>query len=101
MNITEVKIRKIFKDDGNMRAIVSVTFDNMFALHDLKVVRRKNDDLFVAMPSATRYDKVTKQRTYSDIFHPIDVESRRLLENAVLDAYNRALESEATHSDDK
>ncbi len=86
MNITDVKIRKIFNDEAPMKAIASVTFDNQLALHDVKVIYAR-EKLFIVMPSRKNHDN-----TYSDIVHPINSEFRSLLENAVLTAYNEALE---------
>lgn len=86
MNITDVKIRKIFNDEAPMKAIASVTFDNQLALHDVKVIYAR-EKLFIVMPSRKNHDN-----TYSDIVHPINSEFRSVLENAVLTAYNEALE---------
>ena len=85
MNITDVKIRKIFNDDAPMKAIASVTFDGQLALHDVKVIYAK-EKLFIVMPSRKNHDG-----TYSDIAHPINAEFRTVLEEAVLAAYNEAL----------
>ncbi len=85
MNITDVKIRKIFNDDAPMKAIASVTFDGQLALHDVKVIFAR-EKLFIVMPSRKNHDG-----TYSDIAHPINAEFRTVLENAVLAAYNEAL----------
>ncbi len=86
MNITDVKIRKIFNDDAPMKAIASVTFDGQLALHDVKVIYAR-EKLFIVMPSRKNHDN-----TYSDIVHPINAEFRAVLEQAVLAAYNEALE---------
>lgn len=96
MNITDVKIRKIFNDDAPMKAIASVTFDGQLALHDVKVIFAR-EKLFIVMPSRKNHDG-----TYSDIAHPINAEFRTVLENAVLAAYNEALaqQSEETSVND-
>lgn len=86
MNITDVKIRKIFNDEAPMKAIASVTFDDQLALHDVKVIYAR-EKLFIVMPSRKNHDG-----TYSDIVHPINAEFRQILEQAVLTAYNEALE---------
>lgn len=98
MNITDVKIRKIFNDDAPMKAIASVTFDDQLALHDVKVIYAR-EKLFIVMPSRKNHDG-----TYSDIVHPINAGFRAVLEEAVLTAYNEALEqyneeAEATDSE--
>ena len=90
MQITDIKIRKLF-EDGPMKAIVSVTFDNALAVHDIKVIYA-HDRTFIVMPSRKNPDG-----TYRDIVHPINAGFRASLENAVLDAY-RAAEVEATEA---
>ena len=84
MVITDIKVRKLF-EEGPMKAIVSVTFDDQLALHDIKVisVRDKN---FIVMPSRKNPDG-----TYRDIVHPINATFRGALEKAVLDAYDAEL----------
>ena len=89
MQITDVRIRKIF-EEGPMKAIVSVTFDNELALHDVKVINAR-DKYFVVMPSRKNPDG-----TFRDIVHPINSDFRAELETAVISAYNAALaEAEA------
>ena len=88
MIITDVKIRKTF-DDGPMKAVVSVTFDNELALHDVKVIYAK-DKYFVVMPSRKNPDG-----TYRDIVHPISPSMRETLEKAVISAYFVALNTQA------
>ena len=84
MNITDIKIRKLF-DDGPMKAIVSVTFDGQLAVHDIKVINAR-DKFFIVMPSRKNPDD-----TYRDIVHPINAQFRGELEAAVIGAYNTAL----------
>ncbi|MBQ8254203.1 MAG: SpoVG family protein [Clostridia bacterium] len=81
MQITDIKIRKTFNDDGPMKAVVSVTFDNQLALHDVKVINTR-DKYFIVMPSRKNPDG-----TYRDIIHPINSDFRQLLEKSVLDEY--------------
>ena len=85
MQITDVKVRKIFEDDGPMKAIVSVTFDHQLALHDIKVIYAR-ERLFVVMPSRKNPDN-----TYRDIAHPINTDFRTTLERTILDAYEDAV----------
>ena len=85
MQITDIKIRKFF-DEGPMKAVVSVTFDDQLAVHDIKVINAK-DKLFVVMPSRKNPDE-----TYRDIVHPINSSFRTLLEKEVIAAYNKAIE---------
>jgi len=84
MVITDIKVRKLF-EEGPMKAIVSVTFDDQLALHDIKVisVRDKN---FIVMPSRKNPDG-----TYRDIVHPINTDFRTHLEEEVLRAYEEEL----------
>lgn len=84
MKITDIKVRKLF-DDGPMKAVVSVTFDDQLAVHDIKVINAK-DKFFIVMPSRKNPDN-----TYRDIVHPINSHFRLELEEAVIDAYNREL----------
>lgn len=84
MEITDIKVRKLF-DDGPMKAIVSVTFDNQLALHDIKVINAR-DKHFIVMPSRKNPDG-----TYRDIVHPINTQFRSELEDAVINAYNNEL----------
>ena len=93
MKITDVKVRKLY-DDGPMKAIVSVTFDDALALHDIKVISAK-DKTFITMPSRKNPDD-----TYRDIAHPINAEFRRVLEEAVLAAYDEALKASLVTAED-
>ncbi len=86
MEISDIKIRKLF-DEGPMKAIVSVTFDNQLAVHDIKVINAR-DKFFIVMPSRKNPDS-----TYRDIVHPINAQFRATLENAVIDAYRVELET--------
>lgn len=79
--ITDVKIRKIINDGGNLKAIISITVDNCLAIHDIKVVQG-NDRLFVAMPS--RKDECG---IFRDIVHPIDSVAKNEFEAEILTAY--------------
>ena len=85
MVISDIKIRKFF-DDGPMKAVVSVTFDNALAVHDIKVINAK-DKYFIVMPSRKNPDG-----TFRDIVHPINAEFRSELEGAVIKAYFDQLE---------
>ena len=83
MQITDVKVRKLF-EDGPMKAIVSVTFDGQLAVHDIKVINAR-DKFFIVMPSRKNPDE-----TFRDIVHPINSQFRGVLEKAVIEAYNQA-----------
>lgn len=81
MNITDIRIRKI-NSEGKMKAIVSVTIDDMFVVHDMKIIEGQNG-LFVAMPS-----RKTPDGEYKDIAHPINTEAREMLQGQILEKYN-------------
>ena len=81
MQITDIKIRKFF-NEGPMKAIVSVTFNDCLAVHDIKVIYAR-DRYFIVMPSRKNPDG-----TYRDIVHPINSDFRANLEEAVIDAYH-------------
>ena len=85
MQITDVRVRKLFNDEGPMKAIVSVTFDGQLALHDIKVIYAR-EKLFVVMPSRKNPDN-----TYRDIVHPINAEFRQHVESTIIAAYEAAL----------
>ncbi len=84
MNVTDVRVRKLLAE-GKMKAIVSVTLDNAFVIHDVKVVDGQNG-LFVAMPS-----RKTPNGEFRDIAHPISQEARDLIQSRVLEKYQEAL----------
>ena len=89
MTITDVRIRKI-ASDGKMKAIVSVTFDNEFVVHDIKVIEGQNG-LFIAMPS-----RKTPDGEFKDIAHPINTDTREKIQISILEAYEKAkLEDES------
>ena len=84
MTITDVRVRKIAKD-GKMKAIVSVTFDNEFVVHDIKVIEGEKG-LFIAMPS-----RKTADGEYRDIAHPINSDTRQQMQEMILDEYEKAI----------
>ena len=85
MQITDVRVRKIAKE-GRMKAIVSITLDNEFVVHDIKVIEGEKG-LFIAMPS-----KKAADGEYRDIAHPINSETRDLIQTMILESYEKALE---------
>ena len=82
MTITDVRVRKI-ASEGKMKAIVSVTFDNEFVVHDIKIIEGQNG-LFIAMPS-----RKTPDGEFKDIAHPINTETRERIQSAILEAYEK------------
>ncbi len=87
MRVTDVRIRKM-NYDGKMKAIVSITLDEQFVVHDVRVIEG-NNGLFVAMPS-----KRTPDGEFKDIAHPITSATREIIQSAVLAAYTMELEKE-------
>ena len=84
MNITDVRVRKITAE-GKMKAIVSITIDDVFVVHDIKVIDGEKG-LFIAMPS-----KKATDGEYRDIAHPINSKTREELQNLILTHYQKAL----------
>jgi stage V sporulation protein G len=81
VNITDIRIRRV-NSAGRMKAVVSVTFDNQFVVHDIKVVEG-NNGYFVAMPSRKGADG-----EFRDVAHPITTETRNMMQTMILEAYN-------------
>ena len=87
MKITDVRIRKLAKE-GKMRAIVSITLDDEFVVHDIKVIEGEKG-LFIAMPS-----RKTTTGEYKDIAHPINSQTRDQIQEEILKEYQKALTDE-------
>lgn len=83
MNITDVRIRKL-REEGKMKAVVSLTFDDAFVVHDIKVIEGQNG-LFVAMPS-----RKVGESDYRDIAHPINQETRSMIQDIIFAEYEKA-----------
>lgn len=86
MEITDVRVRKVNKE-GKMKAIVSVTFDDEFVVHDIKVIEG-DKGLFIAMPS-----RKTADGEFRDIAHPINSTTRDKIQSVVLEKYHTESES--------
>ena len=84
VEITDIRIRKI-NTEGKMKGVVSVTFDNSFVVHDIKIIESQ-DKLFIAMPS-----RKTPDGEFKDIAHPINSETREMLQKAILEKYETTL----------
>ena len=87
MNITDVRVRKVTKE-GKMKAVVSITIDDEFVVHDIKVIEGEKG-LFIAMPSRKATDG-----EYRDIAHPINSGSRERIQNLILEKYEETLAAE-------
>lgn len=85
MKITDVRVRKVAKE-GKMKAVVSITLDDIFVVHDIKVIEG-DKGLFIAMPSRKSGDG-----EYRDIAHPINSETRDWIQKVILEGYEKALE---------
>ena len=89
MQITDVRLRKV-NSENRMKAVASVTFDNEFVIHDIKVIESQNG-LFIDMPS-----RKTPNGEFKDIAHPINAETREKIQKAILEAYEAPEAEEAS-----
>jgi stage V sporulation protein G len=89
MNITDVRIRKV-GDEGKMKAVVSVTFDDEFVVHDIKIIEGQNG-LFIAMPS-----RKMGEGDFRDIAHPLTSETRNRIKDAIFAEYDKVLAEKAS-----
>ncbi|MBC5682452.1 septation protein SpoVG [Firmicutes bacterium OM07-11] len=87
MQITDVRVRKVAKE-GKLKAVVSITFDDEFVVHDIKVIEGEKG-LFIAMPSKKAMDG-----EYRDIAHPINSGTRDRIQSTILEKYKQVLEEE-------
>lgn len=83
MKITDVRVRKV-ETDSKMRAVASITIDDVFVVHDIKIIEG-DKGLFIAMPSKKGTDG-----EYRDTVHPINSETRIMIQNTILEAYEKA-----------
>lgn len=88
LNITDIRIRLVKRDDGKLKAVASVIIDDCFAVHDIKIISGAEGE-FIAMPS-----RKTPDGEFKDIVHPINTETREMLRSKVLAAYKEALAAE-------
>lgn len=88
MQITDIRIRKVDKD-GKMKAVVSITIDDAFVVHDIKIIEGEKG-LFIAMPSRKMSDG-----EYRDIAHPINSGTREKIQKMILDKYDEVLHETA------
>jgi stage V sporulation protein G len=94
MEVTDVRLRRV-QTDGRMRAIASITLDNEFVVHDIRVIDG-NTGLFVAMPS-----KRTPDGEFRDIAHPINSDTRNKIQEIILNAYHNSSEIEETGKEEE
>ena len=81
MKISDVRIRLVNKEDNKLKAVASITIDECFVVHDIKVIEAA-EGVFIAMPS-----RKTNDGDYKDIAHPLNTETREILKEAILTAY--------------
>ena len=84
MKITDVRIRMVAGDEAKLKAVASITIDECFVVHDIKVINGK-DGLFISMPN-----RKTPEGVYKDIAHPINTQTREQIKNAIMEAYQKA-----------
>lgn len=84
MNITDVRIRKVDKE-GKMNAVVSITIDNEFAVHDIKIIEGEKG-VFIAMPS-----RKNAEGEYRDVAHPINSDTRTQLQEMIMEKYREEI----------
>lgn len=89
MKITDVRIRLVTKEDSKLKAVASMTIDECFVIHDIKVIEGK-EGYFISMPS-----KKTPDGEYRDIVHPINTETREKIIEEILKAYEKAEQENA------
>ena len=85
MKIGDVRIREVRTTDGKLKAVASITIDDCFVVHDIKIFERE-DGFAIAMPS-----RKTSDGKYKDIAHPLNTETRELLQDMILAEYRRIL----------
>ena len=97
MEITDVRLRKV-NTETRLKAVASVTFDNEFVVHEIKVIENPEGVLFIAMPSK----KIKSTGDHKDICHPINQDFRTKIQTAILEVYNNAPEpDEAEEAEDE
>ncbi|SDK99768.1 septation regulator SpoVG [Lacicoccus qingdaonensis] len=94
MQITDVRLRKVNNQDTRMKALVSITFEDSFVIHDLRVIEG-NNGLFVAMPS-----KRTPDGEFRDIAHPINSEMRQHVQEEIMKVYDETEDVAETQKTD-
>ena len=81
MKISNVRIRLVNREDNKLKAVASITIDDSFVVHDIKVIEA-TEGVFIAMPS-----RKTNNGEFKDIAHPLNTETREILKKAILTAY--------------
>ena len=89
MNITEIRVRLVKKEDSKLKAVASITIDECFVIHDIKVIQG-TEGLFISMPS-----RKTPEGVYKDIVHPINTATREKISEQIIAAYQKQESEEA------
>lgn len=92
LNITDIRVRLVKKEDLKLKAVASITIDNCFVIHEIRVIEA-NNGLFVAMPS-----RKTPEGEFKDTAHPIDTDTRNDLDKKVLEAYEKAVKEDSENA---
>lgn len=95
MDITEVRVRLVKKEEGKLKAVASITIDGCFVVHDVKIIEG-NEGFFIAMPS-----KRTPEGEYKDIVHPLNSATREQISKIVLQEFEKATTAEQEQTADK
>lgn len=90
MQVTDVRI-KLHKGENRLRGVASVAFDNAFVVHYIKIIEGERG-IFIAMPSIKTNSEDVKKPNYIDIAHPINTETRTMIENAIIETYKEIVE---------
>lgn len=90
LNITDVRVRLVKKEDSKLKAVASITIDNCFVIHEIRVIEGANE-CFVAMPS-----RKTPDGEFKDTAHPIDTPTREMVDKTILAAYEKAVKEAVT-----
>ncbi|MCL2540007.1 MAG: septation regulator SpoVG [Firmicutes bacterium] len=93
MKISDVRIRIVKKDDNKLKAVASITIDDCFAVHDIKIIDG-TQGLFIAMPS-----RKTPDGAFKDIVHPLNTETRESIRDIILGEYEKALKEAPADSE--
>lgn len=86
LNITDIRVKLSKKEDSVLKAIASITIDNCFVIHDIKVLKG-DTELYTGMPSKKVFNAELNKEEYRDICHPLNTETREQIKKAVLEAY--------------
>lgn len=85
MNITEIRIRLLKNNDTKLKAVATITIDNCFAIHEIKIIENDND-YFIAMPS-----KKTPSGEFKDLVHPLNTETREMMSKMIIDEFRKVI----------